>query len=123
MATRNIVPRVDGEGELGTLAKRWGRFNGRVLTSSPAPYAIPISRDDGTLHPGWFDMTTVTSLMEFTVLTRFDDGEPETFELAGTEFTCVRDAVGRLSEIHQGAAVYSLSFDDDGNVEGGEWTA
>lgn len=121
MATRNIVPRVDGEGELGTLTKRWSRFNGRVLTSTPAVDAIPISRNDGTLHPGWFDMTTVTSLPEFEVLTRFPDGEPETFSLSGTSFTCVRDAQGRLSEIHQGSLVYSLSFDDDGNVEGGAW--
>jgi hypothetical protein len=121
LATPNIVPRVDGEGELGTLTKRWGRFNGRVLTSTPAVDAIPISRDDGTLHPGWFDMTTVMSLPEFEVLTRFPDGEPETFSLSGTPFACVRDAQGRLSEIHQGAKVYSLSFDDDGNVEGGSW--
>lgn len=121
MATRNIVPRLDGEGELGTLTKRWGRFNGRVLTSTPAVDAIPISRSDGTLHPGWFDMTTVTSLPGFEVLTRFSDGDPETFTLGGTPFTCVRDAQGRLSEIRQGAAVYSLSFDEDGRVEGGAW--
>lgn len=121
MATRNIVPRIDGEGELGTLTKGWGRFNGRVLTSTPAMDAIPISRNDGTLHPGWFDMTTVTSLAEFEVLTRFPDGDPETFTLRGTPFACVRDAQGRLSEIHQGATVYSLSFDEDGRVEGGAW--
>ena len=35
MATRNIVPRADGEGKLGTTAKKWGEVNtGSVLADS-----------------------------------------------------------------------------------------
>lgn len=33
MATRNIVPRADGEGSLGTTAKRWGDMQTKKLTS------------------------------------------------------------------------------------------
>lgn len=35
MATRNIVPRADGEGKLGTTAKKWGEVNaGSVVAGS-----------------------------------------------------------------------------------------
>lgn len=123
MTTRNIVPRSDGEGQLGTLTKRWGRFNGRKLSESPTTNAIPLSRDDGTLHPGWIDLATVTSLQEFEVTSRFPDGEPETFALSGVSFTCVRDGQGRLSEIHTSGLVFELNYDVDGNLKGGTWAA
>ena len=123
MATRNIVPRVDGEGELGTLSKRWGRFNGRTLSESPAAQAIPLSRVDGSLHPGWVDLSTVMSLQGFEILSRFPDGEPESFVLAGVTLTCIHDGQGRLAEIHKGSLVYRLSYDEDGNLRGGAWVA
>lgn len=123
MATRNIVPRVDGEGELGTLVKRWGRFNGRALSEAPAAQAIPLSRADSTLHPGWVDLSTVMSLQGFEILSRFPDGEPESFVLAGVTLTCIRDGQGKLTEIHKGDLVYRLNYDDDGNLRGGAWVA
>ena len=32
MSTKNIVPRADGEGSLGTAAKRWGNVKKKKVT-------------------------------------------------------------------------------------------
>ena len=39
MSTKNIVPRADGEGSLGTTAKRWGDIQTKKLTSQGAVIA------------------------------------------------------------------------------------
>ncbi len=36
MATRNIVPRADGEGKIGTSSKKWGEVNTRKLSVKPS---------------------------------------------------------------------------------------
>ncbi|WP_302420740.1 hypothetical protein, partial [uncultured Megasphaera sp.] len=36
MSTRNIVPRNDGEGSLGTAEKKWGETNTNKLTVTTA---------------------------------------------------------------------------------------
>ncbi len=36
MSTRNIVPRNDGEGSLGTSEKKWGETNTNKLTVTTA---------------------------------------------------------------------------------------
>ena len=34
MATRNIVPRADGEGCIGTESKKWKNVNAKTLTTN-----------------------------------------------------------------------------------------
>jgi hypothetical protein len=58
MATRNIVPRADGEGGLGKPAKKWGdvyvdRINGASTSATPTATAIPVSGADGKLATSW----------------------------------------------------------------------
>ena len=121
MATRNIVPRADQEGQLGTLTKRWEKFNGRELSENPGINTIPISRADGTLHPGWFDTTAITTLAPLEILSRFLDGEPREFAIGGASFEVIRDIYGRVVEIEYGADRYQLTYDDTGNLLRGEW--
>lgn len=54
MATRNIVPRANGEGSIGTSSKAWGgiftgKVNGYDLTSTPTASAIPRADENGKL--------------------------------------------------------------------------
>lgn len=121
MATRNIVPRADLEGQLGTLTKRWEKFNGRELSENPGINTIPISRADGTLHPGWFDTTAMTTLAPLEILSRYPDGEPREFLIGAAAFEVVRDIHGRVVGIEYGADTYQLSYDDIGNLLRGEW--
>lgn len=51
MSTKNIVPRADGEGSLGTAAKRWGDVQTKKLTSEGAVNAGSITVE-GTVTAG-----------------------------------------------------------------------
>ena len=51
MSTKNIVPRADGEGSLGTTAKRWGDVQTKKLTSQGAVNAGSITTE-GTVTAG-----------------------------------------------------------------------
>lgn len=62
MATRNIVPRADGEGQLGKAGKRWAevnaaKINGSPTTATPTAGAIPISDGTGKIAAGWVPMS------------------------------------------------------------------
>ena len=48
MSTKNIVPRADGEGSLGTTAKRWGDVQTKKLTSQGAVSAGSVTAGDIT---------------------------------------------------------------------------
>jgi hypothetical protein len=57
MATRNIVPRADGEGKLGTAEKKWGEVNAVKVTSNGNEVVTgPASAVSGNLPV--FDGTT-----------------------------------------------------------------
>ena len=63
MATRNIVPRADGEGQLGKAGKRWAevnatKINGSPTTATPTAGAIPVADESGKLDLAWMKAST-----------------------------------------------------------------
>ena len=63
MATRNIVPRADGEGQLGKEGKRWAevnaaKVNGSSVGQTPIAGGIPVAGDDGKLDLAWMQTSS-----------------------------------------------------------------
>lgn len=68
MATRNIVPRADDEGQLGKEGKRWAevnatkinatKINGSPTTATPTAGAIPVADESGKLDLAWMKAST-----------------------------------------------------------------
>ena len=63
MATRNIVPRADGEGQLGKAGKRWAevnaaKINGSPTTATPTAGAIPVADGSGKLDLAWMQTSS-----------------------------------------------------------------
>ncbi len=78
MATKNIVPRTDGEGKLGKSGQRWGQ--GNFVTGSFAFVSsslIPDTTDSynlGSAAKAWSKLYVITSSIVFV------DGEGSTIQ-------------------------------------------
>lgn len=89
MATRSIVPRADGEGSIGTLAKKWGTIHAKnILTSDAAAHNSLYRGQEITdswatiqsnIQAGNFDNYYIGDYKQITLTT----GETVIMEIAG----------------------------------------